>query len=129
MGRVASSATELGRLWSGSWTHLCRLPHSILRVKLWGLINCGRTSHLCAYRRAEKAGRPIPREYNEVQRADEELDAAMRSNRIEHDSNSVLEWCISNVVGRYGARSNVYARKLRPEQKVDAAIFRLQSVA
>ena len=34
----------------------------------------------------------------------------------------MLEWCIGNVVGRYDARSNVYPRKERPEQKIDAAI-------
>ena len=46
-----------------------------------------------------------------------ELDAAMRSRRIEHDGNPVLEWCISNVIGRYDVRSNVYPMKARPEQK------------
>ena len=30
-----------------------------------------------------------------------ELDAAMRADRIAHDGIPVLEWCISNVVGRY----------------------------
>jgi phage terminase large subunit-like protein len=34
----------------------------------------------------------------------------------------VREWCIDNVVGHDDARSNVYPRKARPEQKIDAAI-------
>lgn len=51
-----------------------------------------------------------------------ELDAAMRSGRIRHDGNPVLEWCLGNVVGRYDARGNVYPKKSRPEQKIDAAV-------
>jgi phage terminase large subunit-like protein len=58
-----------------------------------------------------------------------ELDAAMRSQRIVHDGNPILEWCIGNVVGRYDARSNVYPRKARPEQKIDAAIALIMGIA
>ncbi len=58
-----------------------------------------------------------------------ELDAAMQAGRIEHDGNPVLEWCIGNVVGRYDARSNVYPRKERPEQKIDAAITTIMGIA
>jgi phage terminase large subunit-like protein len=58
-----------------------------------------------------------------------ELDAAMRTGRIEHDGNPVLEWSISNVAGRYDVRSNVYPRKARPEQKIDAAIAVIMATA
>lgn len=58
-----------------------------------------------------------------------ELEAAIRSDRVEHDGNPVLEWCIGNVVGRYDARSNVYPKKSRPEQKIDAAIATIMGVA
>jgi phage terminase large subunit-like protein len=58
-----------------------------------------------------------------------ELGAAMRTGRIAHDGNPVLEWCISNVVGRYDVRSNVYPRKARPEQKIDAAIALIMGIA
>ena len=51
-----------------------------------------------------------------------ELDAAIRASRLAHDGNPVLEWCIGNVVGRYDARGNVYPKKSRPEQKIDAAV-------
>ncbi len=51
-----------------------------------------------------------------------ELDAAIRAGRLEHDGNPVLEWCVGNVVGHYDARGNVYPRKSRPEQKIDAAV-------
>ena len=58
-----------------------------------------------------------------------ELDAAMRAHRIVHDGNPVLEWCVSNVVGRYDARANVYPRKARPEQKIDAAVALIMGIA
>jgi phage terminase large subunit-like protein len=57
-----------------------------------------------------------------------ELDAAIRSGRLQHDGNPVLEWCMGNVVGRYDARANVYPRKQRPEQKIDAAIALVMAV-
>ena len=58
-----------------------------------------------------------------------ELDAAMRAHRIAHDANPVLEWCISNVVGRYDPRGNVYPRKRRPEQKIDAGVALIIAIA
>jgi phage terminase large subunit-like protein len=51
-----------------------------------------------------------------------ELGAAMLAGRVRHDGNPVLDWCLSNVVGHYDARGNVYPRKSRPEQKIDAAM-------
>lgn len=58
-----------------------------------------------------------------------ELEAAIRSGRIVHDGNGPLAWCISNVVGHYDARSNVYPRKERPENKIDAAIALIMTIA
>lgn len=57
-----------------------------------------------------------------------ELDAAMRAGRLSHDGNPVMEWCIGNVVGRYDARSNVYPRKEKPENKIDAAIALIMAI-
>lgn len=58
-----------------------------------------------------------------------ELDAAMRGGRIRHDGNGVLSWCIANVVGHYDARGNVYPRKARPENKIDAAVALIMGIA
>jgi phage terminase large subunit-like protein len=58
-----------------------------------------------------------------------ELDAAMRSGRVRHDGNPVLEWCLGNVVGRYDARANVYPKRGRPEQKIDAAVALIMGIA
>lgn len=57
-----------------------------------------------------------------------ELDAAMRAGRIRHDGNDVLRWCVSNVIGHYDARSNVYPRKSRPENKIDAAVATIMAL-
>jgi phage terminase large subunit-like protein len=46
----------------------------------------------------------------------------MQAGRIRHDGNPVLEWCLGNVVGHHDARGNIYPRKARPEQKIDAAV-------
>jgi phage terminase large subunit-like protein len=51
-----------------------------------------------------------------------ELDARMRSRGIAHDGNPVLAWCLGNIVGHYDAKENVYPKKERPENKIDAGI-------
>ncbi len=57
-----------------------------------------------------------------------ELDAAMRSGRLRHDDNPVLEWCIGNVAGKPDRRGNLYPAKQRPEQKIDAAVALMMAV-
>ncbi|HSR78748.1 MAG TPA: terminase TerL endonuclease subunit [Xanthobacteraceae bacterium] len=58
-----------------------------------------------------------------------ELDAAMRAGRLRHDGNGPLTWCVSNVVGHYDARSNVFPRKARPENKIDGAVALIMAIA
>jgi phage terminase large subunit-like protein len=58
-----------------------------------------------------------------------ELDAAIRAGRLRHDGNGALSWCMSNVVGHYDARGNVYPRKARPENKIDAAVALIMATA
>src|SRR5918998_3430042 len=57
-----------------------------------------------------------------------ELDPAMRSDRLRHDGDPVLEWCVGNVVGRPDRRGNLYPAKQRPEQKIDAAVALMMAV-
>jgi phage terminase large subunit-like protein len=57
-----------------------------------------------------------------------EFDAAMRSGRLRHDGNPVLEWCMGNVVGKPDRRGNLYPAKQRPEQKIDAAVALMMAV-
>ena len=57
-----------------------------------------------------------------------ELDAAMRSGRLQHDGNPVLEWCVGNVAGKPDCRGNFYPTKARPEQKIDAAVALIMAI-
>lgn len=57
-----------------------------------------------------------------------ELEAAIRASRIRHDGNGPLAWCIGNVVGHNDARDNVYPRKARPENKIDAAVALIMAI-
>ena len=50
------------------------------------------------------------------------VDVCMRERRFRHDSNPVLAWCLSNVVGHRDAKDNIFPRKELPEHKIDAAI-------
>lgn len=58
-----------------------------------------------------------------------ELEAAIRAHRIRHDGNGPLAWCIGNVVGHIDPRGNVYPRKARPENKIDAAVALIMGIA
>ena len=57
-----------------------------------------------------------------------ELDAALRSGRLRHDGDPVLEWCVGNVVCKPDRRGNLYPAKQRPEQKIDAAVALMMAV-
>ena len=57
-----------------------------------------------------------------------ELDAAMRSGRIQHDGNLALGWYIGSVVGKPDRRGNFYPTKARPEQKIDAAMAMIMAI-
>ena len=50
------------------------------------------------------------------------FDASTRDGLIHHDGNPVLAWCVSNVVGHYDAKENVYPKKALLENKIDGAI-------
>jgi len=52
----------------------------------------------------------------------------MRSGRLQHDGNPVLEWCLGNVVGKPDRRGNFYPTKARPEQKIDAAVALIMAI-
>jgi phage terminase large subunit-like protein len=57
-----------------------------------------------------------------------QLDALMRSGKIQHDGNPVLGWMLGNVVGHYDAKENVYPRKERPENRIDGAIALIMAI-
>jgi phage terminase large subunit-like protein len=50
------------------------------------------------------------------------LEALIAEGKIHHNGDPVLGWEISNVVGHYDRKENVYPVKERPENKIDGAI-------
>jgi phage terminase large subunit-like protein len=58
------------------------------------------------------------------------LDAKMRNRRVLHTGDAVLRFCVSNVVGHYDARSNVYPRRSKsaPQNKIDLAIASIMAL-
>ena len=52
----------------------------------------------------------------------------MRSGRLRHDGDPVLEWCVGNVVGQEeDRRGNLFPTKQR-DGKIDAAVALLMAV-
>ena len=56
------------------------------------------------------------------------VKGGLRSGRLRHNGDPVLEWCVGNVVGRPDRRGNLYPAKQRPEQKIDAAVALMMAV-
>ena len=79
--------------------------------------------------RARRAVQGIPIERVELQPRDPRTRGRDPGSRIQHDMNGPLGWCIGNVVGHTDARDNVYPRKARPENKIDAAIALIMAIA
>ncbi|MCA0944501.1 terminase large subunit [Salipiger pacificus] len=58
-----------------------------------------------------------------------ELEAMIIAGKCIHDDDQgPLSWCISNVVGHYDARQNVYPRRERKDQKIDVAIATIMAI-
>ena len=51
-----------------------------------------------------------------------EVDADIVSGKLRHNGDPVLSWMTGNVVARKDAKDNVFPRKARDENKIDAAI-------
>jgi phage terminase large subunit-like protein len=56
------------------------------------------------------------------------LDQLMREGRIEHDGSPVARWCVSNTVGHYDRRGNVYPTKAREDQKIDCTVATIMAL-
>lgn len=57
------------------------------------------------------------------------LDGLIRAGKIAHDGDPVMTWMISNVVAKEDAKDNVYPRKERPENKIDAVVALIMALA
>lgn len=75
-------------------------------------------------RRLTDAGATMVEYRNTTARMSEpmkETEAAINGKRLHHDDNDVMNWCISNVISRTDANSNVFPRKETDESKIDGA--------
>lgn len=61
--------------------------------------------------------------------ATEGMMKQVRSMEVRHDGCPVLTWAMSNVVGHFDAKDNVYPKKERPENKIDPAIAAIMARA
>jgi phage terminase large subunit-like protein len=57
------------------------------------------------------------------------LDALIADGKVHHNGDPVLTWMLSNVVGHYDRKDNVYPVKERPENKIDGAIALIIALA
>ena len=57
-----------------------------------------------------------------------ELEAAIRSGRVHHNNNPVMNWMISNVVSKIDAKDNIFPRKEKPENKIDGPVALIMAI-
>lgn len=50
------------------------------------------------------------------------VEALVLDGKIEHDGNQAMTWMVSNVVAKLDAKDNIFPRKERYEQKIDAPV-------
>lgn len=58
-----------------------------------------------------------------------QLAALIISSGIQHDGDPVLEWMLGNVFAKRDAKDNVYPRKSRNENKIDAAVALIMALS
>ena len=56
------------------------------------------------------------------------LEAMVKTGRLHHDNNPVLNWMISNVVSKTDANDNVYPRKETDDNKIDGAVAAIMAM-
>ena len=57
-----------------------------------------------------------------------ELDALIRSKKIHHNGDPVLRWMISNTMGKYDKKDNVYPYKDKEENKIDGVVALIMAI-
>ena len=56
------------------------------------------------------------------------LEAFVLAEKIEHTGCPVLTWNVSNVVGHYDHKDNIYPNKEKPEKKIDGVVAILMAM-
>jgi len=57
------------------------------------------------------------------------FDALIREEKIFHDGNPMVSWCIGNVVAKKDAKDNVFPKKEIEDNKIDPAIAGIMALA
>jgi phage terminase large subunit-like protein len=57
-----------------------------------------------------------------------EFERLVLSGRLHHTGDKVLTWMISNVVGHYDRKDNIFPVKERREQKIDGAVAAIMAL-
>ena len=57
------------------------------------------------------------------------LEALVLQKKLQHDSDPVLTWMVSNVVAHLDAKDNIYPRKERPENKIDGIVALIMALS
>ncbi|CQJ43546.1 terminase large subunit [Yersinia enterocolitica] len=59
-----------------------------------------------------------------------EIEAALAAGRFHHDGNPIMQWCMTNVIGRYypGSDDRVRPTKQGDENKIDGAVAGIMAV-
>jgi phage terminase large subunit-like protein len=60
--------------------------------------------------------------------ATEALMKAIRAENVGHNGCPVMSWALSNVIGHFDNKDNVYPKKERPENKIDPAIAAIMAL-
>lgn len=66
----------------------------------------------------------IPQNYTHMSDPMKELEAAIESGRFHHDGNSLMTWCIGNVLGKHLPGNDDIVRPVKEsaDQKIDGAV-------
>jgi len=64
----------------------------------------------------------VPQTVGHLSEPTKEMEALVLEEKLFHDGNPVLSWCVGNVVINLDKKDNVFPYKEKPENKIDGAI-------
>lgn len=72
----------------------------------------------------------IPQNFTNMSDPMREIEAALAAGRFHHDGNPIMNWCISNIVGRHPPGSDDIVRPVKEgsENKIDGAVGLMMGV-
>ena len=71
----------------------------------------------------------IPMQVRHLSEPMKEIQALIEDGRLHHDGNKAFVWMMSNVEVQEDRNDNIFPRKQRPENKIDAAVALIVAMA